>query len=981
MSTLNGTLSPTRRPESPAATSGKRKRSDSGEDRRDGLTDISHSTGPPSPIRELHTFLENVYSILQSQDTIPSILNHPLPAHQAGSPSSEPSAKRSKLSDTSDQPTIALRLASKTYSAIVELVDDVERASNSICAALAPEDRHVNGAVHTRQLPPTTESKQVVESVLAFKQLLNNLVLRKAFYTTGSAGHGDQRNSNQADETPILNGDSNGVFGVADHIPSRGRTVLTLYGNAPTPRQLFSSLQHPAKPLLHSSPDGANLLTPLLQPLSNTKSSVEIAAPLRETGLPNGISTTKVIPSQPSLPTEDKKQVPTIGHLFAPPASLAPLQPPKQPKHSTTKSSSVNWHNPAKAEKSVRSSRRGSYPVQPLSTGQWLSYNNRSLASPPPSPEARRKQRDRGLSISEVKPVASRESILAQHEASDESLFRHAYSSFGPSRDNAAAVVPDDIKNRIWWNTVGEKRYQRRFARAEVPRAPEHPLSPSITNSQGLEEDAGLHEAVTSYAPQDLPAELVPDKVDGERPLETDKEIEQVLADISELLETLNSHRRIRNLSLTANARSGASQKLPLISLTGGPASPSHAEFSVYEILKSQLSILIASLPPYAVAKLNGQQLEDLSISTAIPVEAKDYRGVMDEDETAARVKSAAPTSTVSTPARITTPAMASHSSNGPYHPAQSAMSPHPQRPGNMTQGSASKSQAGQYHQNNQGGAGPSRTHSNVGHRASVNTPQTYNANRPPPSNAHHPAYSQGHSHQNARPSPSHYGHSSPQQYFQQPQQTNQYSYAYSQSYNHSRAESVHAQGQNRQYQQPSQPKYQQRAQTFTRDPSLNPVSVTAAARSASPQRLSSYTSQQPQPQAQPPSQSQQPQQRNFHSTPSHPPPRQYLQQPNSGPQQSPQPQYQGPSTPGASGFHTYLTAPEQAAMMERQRARLAQQNEQSQQQAKVAAQANMSRQNSGTPQPLNGQVTYSSHINGSMQGKPNGDTTLIAGP
>ena len=65
MSTPNGTSSPTRRPETPTITSGKRKRADSGDDQGDGLGDISHFAGPAPPIKETSALLENVYPILQ----------------------------------------------------------------------------------------------------------------------------------------------------------------------------------------------------------------------------------------------------------------------------------------------------------------------------------------------------------------------------------------------------------------------------------------------------------------------------------------------------------------------------------------------------------------------------------------------------------------------------------------------------------------------------------------------------------------------------------------------------------------------------------------------------------------------------------------------------------------------------------------------------------------------------------------------------
>ena len=116
------------------------------------------------------------------------------------------------------------------------------------------------------------------------------------------------------------------------------------------------------------------------------------------------------------------------------------------------------------------------------------------------------------------------------------------------------------------------------------------------------------------------------------KPIE-DKEVDEILEEISELLETLNSYQRIRNLSLNPLPRSGSTSSV------ADPAKPSEAEVATYNTLKAQLTLMIAMLPPYAVAKLNSDQLAELNISTKIQVLTDNYKGVMEEDEAAARAK------------------------------------------------------------------------------------------------------------------------------------------------------------------------------------------------------------------------------------------------------------------------------------------------------------------------------------------------------
>ena len=397
-----------------------------------------------------------------------------------------------------------------------------------------------------------------------------------------------------------------------------GNNVLTLLGNMGSGRtgQLFTSLRKPA--------------------LSNE--------PLNEAALPNGITATKIIPIHSIDYTEDKKRIPTLGERFPPPAGLLPLPLPKQSRHTATRSSSVNWYNPNETEPKSKSNRRDGYTTQPLPTGQWLTYNAAPSSTQLVSPESKRKQRDRALSSGEPQTSISQEALVAHDQAKEDALFRSVYSSFAPDRDDSGAIVAEQQKNRLWWSRYGEQRYHEILGMRDVE------LYEEETNGIGYEDgidEKEIQEAIKTWKPDELPPEMDPSKIVSlERP-ETSKEADSILSEISDLLETLDSHQRIRNLTLAANARTTSGQNPQSAALTGTPTSPSSAEFDVYEVLKAQLTLIVSTLPPYLVAKLDGEKLGTLNISTNIPVESKNQKGTMESDDSAtasrASVRPAAP--------------------------------------------------------------------------------------------------------------------------------------------------------------------------------------------------------------------------------------------------------------------------------------------------------------------------------------------------
>ena len=851
------------------------------------------------------------------QDTTPSILECPIdpPSHEGRPP------KRTKLSEAPGPITIASQIQSGTYENIEELLADVDTAASKIIS-------EVQGGIPNGAEAPTSINKHLQHTTRAsaFKKELRNIVLREALQRPQNIGISLTANSSSAEESLEKQSESKKSGTVLSH-DSSSRTVLTLYGSAPNPKQLFSSLQEPR---LTENEESAPHDGIFKEPSST------ILPSLRESALPNGISTTKVIPVHSMDSSDDKQHVPTLGDLFAPPISIAALNPPRQSRHTATRSSSVNWFNPTEAATPVRPHRRESYTVQPVSTGQWLTYNVAPSPTQLSSPEAKRKQRDRALSIGESKPSLPQEVVAAHQQAKEDALFRSVYSSFAPTRDDAAALVPEQVKNRLWWNRVGDRKFQEAINVASLVEAEEEAENFSIVQAdKEMSEEERFKEAVESWQPEDIPPEFKVTDVGDDNGAERD--IEGVMKEISELLETLNSYQRVRNLSLATNSRTSAGQNPQLAAMSGSPTSPSSAEFDVYSMLKSQLSLMIAALPPYAVAKLNGDQLEALSISTRIPIEGKNYKGTMEEDEFTARTKQTALSAAAGSSVRTATPGVGLSTRTGHYQPPTVTPA---QRSGYVPQSTVPRPPA------------PAATY-----------PTQQYSSRPTPATNHYTPTSSHPSYTTQRPpsSSSHRNSLSSQQYGQQTPQLNQYSngnrqyptqngYSYSQQYSASQQAGSPGPIQASQLQRPSQPGYQQRAQNSQG----YGYGSAPPGRSASPQNTTtSYTPQH--------------QQRASYTTPVGAAPSaqrpQYYQQASSvGAANLNALQLNGAT--GTVGQHLGLTADEQAMLMNRQKAQLAQQ-----------IQMNNMRQGSGTPQPPS--APLGGQTNGTPVAQSNG---LIAG-
>ncbi|KAI4697732.1 uncharacterized protein J4E84_000865 [Alternaria hordeiaustralica] len=873
MAAANGTLSPPSLPQAPnSPAAAKRKLAERPAIAVNGASTPAPGESANASARSLQAVLADILAVLKSYDTTPSILSHPITSSITRSASGEADSKRTKLTPPNGPATISNLIQDGSYDSLHALEKDVESATTEILASSGPSDSSA------AQASPQDTALQ--GKVLAFQTVLKNLVAREGSRKApGSAkqanGHGDAPASGEeGTPVPIKEEEQDA------EIP-QSRTVLTLYGSAP-PKQLFSSLQQPQK-------------IPPAHGISTLDTAVKVTLPLRETNLPNLISTTEVYP----IPESDsKKKVATIGEVFRAPAHLPQISPPKSARPTTSKGNSTITFAHQEAPKPRRKGSQ-SHAHQSLSSGFWLGYAGVDMPKDQTSPTAKQKSRQRALSMGEAQQPPSEAILVAVQQAKEDALFRSAYSSFAPTRDDSSAIIPEETKNMVWWQKVGEKRFNEMFPIDPALLDPEQ-AKQALTNGT-TDEDELFKEAVENFTP--VQGDVLPGM---EEKTEEEKDTDEVLKEISELLETLASYQRIRNLSLTTNPRTPVVQNASLATLAGSPSTPSSEEFDVYQILKSQLTLLISQLPPYAVAKLNGDQMDELNISRTILFDTKEYKGVLEEDQLSKLAKT--PGMAAATPATL---ARTSSGTNAHYPAAGHQYSrPAPSVPQSGARPVYSQPQS--LHRS-------SSMHLQRSPSGAAQTFQPGGASYAPNSR---PGYSATPSYNQQTPRPS-YGTTPSGQYFpQRSAQPSSYTGAPgSQYYN-----STPAQGQNRYASQQNQSSFYPRSQ--------NAAPMYNGAQAPPPRNVSPIKGA-PTPSA-------------YGTRPTYGTPVSGGQMRSTyyGPSQ-----YATPQAPGAAAPYNGAGSNPQQMMLERQQAQQAQ--------ARLAAQNSFSssRQGSGTPQPPNGSM------------------------
>lgn len=480
----------------------------------------------------------------------------------------------------------------------------------------------------------SVEDLKRIQRVNALEQMIKEIVDRE---TSRISSHSNITGDVKQESGSLANG---GQHAASQHTDANTGTVLTLFGNAPQPRQLFSSMQQ--------SQDAKD-------------PAIKLELPLEEIGLPTGLTATQIMPS-----TADAKSGPTFEEAFPAPYSLPTMHPPKGHKRSSIRDTTLNWEF---KDPVPRGSKRGGFTTQSLTTADWLGYGGVDPAYGFYTPHEKRKQRDRALSGGESMQTApTKAQAEAELQKQEEALFRRAFSSFAPSSDNTKSLVPSQTKAMMWFNKLGDRRFNEVFA--EDPALVQGP-SPGFALDPALAQPESQEEDFSNVLEQ---LESMPDE--GYSEPETDKnDAEHVLRQISELLETLSSHQRIRNAVIpptTSTSRTPISPAPTLASKIGKPDSPAEDEINTYNKLRHEIAFLALKLPPYALAKLDGDQLAELGVSKLLPFEARDYQGAMEEDEVAKIAKRTAAATAAATASltRPTSSATGQHYSSSSRTPA-----------------------------------------------------------------------------------------------------------------------------------------------------------------------------------------------------------------------------------------------------------------------------------------------------------------------
>ena len=528
-----------------------------------------------------------------------------------------------------------------------ELASDIDRAASNLLHPAKPADDHAEHGPRDPKSQQSTNHLSLTTSVKSFKDISKKFLERERMRHTSSTPTESDQTHNENQKRPREDADAG------------GRTVLTLFGNAQGQKQLFSSFQKSSAKRLKT--ESSNIASQL-----GAESGFTFL-PIQGSSLPNQISVTQVFPHDQE---ETAPQPPSkFRDLFRPPNSLPALSPPKSNRHVTTRESAITW---SQDKPSQTSNRKPSYPEQKLPTGQWLGYGGLPPAQEPSSVEAKRKRRDRALSTGEAAPNPSDSIRAAQARAKEDALFRGAYSSFAPCRDTSFAVIPEEAKTDVWWEIYGRYEFDNVFSKGVSDQNGEVDAKDSVGPlDQGHEEEEEFKKAVNDFEPDALKDQENADELDAQQ--ESDK----TLTEISSLLETLQSCQRSRNSIVNANGRPNTELLSSLQKLTGTPSAPTEAERENYKKVKAQLADLVGKLPPYAVAKVNGQQDSDLLFRRLIQIEGKSYKGVMEEDQMSRNAKASALNAALGGSAAAGRPATGSRATQMARTPGQAQQGSH----------------------------------------------------------------------------------------------------------------------------------------------------------------------------------------------------------------------------------------------------------------------------------------------------------------
>jgi hypothetical protein len=270
------------------------------------------------------------------------------------------------------------------------------------------------------------------------------------------------------------------------------------------------------------------------------------------------------------------------------------------------------------------------YSNQCLPAGTWLAGSKMPSAPAilskerPKLGERRKSAEDPQQEESEQDREQTRWEIKRFEKQRRAATFKGAYSHFAPSYDNTRSVIPQQHRSRLWWNwrvaslTNSFQELSAEQSADESNVVLEESIDPAL-------DDKLIEEAIESFEEDSNSQDAEHTLANGtESTARGDQDTEEILENISEMVEALSSYQRNRHSELRSKHTSADE--------LGTPSKPSSAEFDLHRMLRDQLAVVVSSLPPFATARLNGDQLKELNIKPRLELEEAVYHGILDEE-------------------------------------------------------------------------------------------------------------------------------------------------------------------------------------------------------------------------------------------------------------------------------------------------------------------------------------------------------------
>lgn len=293
--------------------------------------------------------------------------------------------------------------------------------------------------------------------------------------------------------------------------------------------------------------------------------------------LPNGLDIVESAVSTVA-PIAAEKEARTVGEVFRQLRNIRQLETPKNSRG--TRDIVLEFTNPIEM---LKPSNKEDHRLANLNAGSWLEYSISdydSIQQHPQQPKASIKDTD--------------------------TLFKATFSSFAPSQDNSNAIISSTDRNRQWYRRHGAKAMAK--ITGKVADSPFH----SVVEYPQIDDD--FAQVISEFVPEDAETLQALSNIQprGDEP-------DDILDEISELVQTLSSYQALRDID-----------KNRVVNVNVRPSRP---ELEIFELLRKQLRLLVESLPPYTIAKLDGDKLRDLNISTTIVIPTTDFAGTGQPDE------------------------------------------------------------------------------------------------------------------------------------------------------------------------------------------------------------------------------------------------------------------------------------------------------------------------------------------------------------